>query len=243
MLRGLNDTGGNQMFRSRGTLLALTALGAGVLISAPVRAEPKDFSGPYVGLEADYLWGKVEPKGFAGAGDDPIPTAHSSAALGGLTVGYDWQSNSGMVLGLFGTVALSNVRQNATTTMLTVNGGEGVTLENHGFSTNLTTLAEFGARAGLVAKKNVLLYVKGAVAVGVLHVLETGDNADAYKVKWPVGYSAGVGVDFRLAKNWVAGLSWEHVDLGSADFAPAAYGPGRVGVRGEVGKLGLRFTF
>jgi outer membrane immunogenic protein len=231
------------MFRSRGTLLALTALGAGVLISAPVRAEPKDFSGPYVGLEADYLWGNVRPSGFAGAGDAPIPSSHSSAALGALTVGYDWQTSGNLVLGLYASAALGNVRQNSTSTRLTVNGGEGVTIQNHGFSTNLTTLAQLGARAGLAVNKNVLIYAKGAVAMGVFHIEETGDNAGAYKVKWPVGYTAGVGVDFRLSKNWVAGLSWEHVDLGSADFIPAAYGPGRVGFRGEAGKLGLRFQF
>ncbi len=41
-------------------------------------------------------------------------------------------------------------RRTRSLTTLTIQGGEGVTLERHGFSTDLTLLAQVGARAGVV---------------------------------------------------------------------------------------------
>lgn len=230
------------MHRSRGTLLALSALGAGTILAAPVRAEPADFSGPHVGVEAEYLWGKIDPEGFDDAGDDPIPGHDGKDVLGGASAGYDWQSD-GLVFGLFGSVAFGKVEASSPLTTLTIQGNEGVTIEHHGFSTDLTLLAKLGGRIGAVVADNILVYAKGGVALGRLRITETGDNAAADRKTTPTGYVAGAGIDVRLDDNWIVGVSWEHVDLGDEPFTPQAYGPGTVRFSGESAKLGIRFRF
>lgn len=250
------------MFNSRSAFLAMAGLGAGAVLAPAAHAS--DFSGTKVGVHADYLWSKVSPSGFSGAGDEPLKgyDAHSGGA--GVSISHDWQSGH-TVFGVFGSITGYKAK-GSTSQQLTVDNSspepepeptddveqghvrpiseaEGVTIENHGFSTDLTALALFGGRVGTVVNEDTLLYAQAAVASGRLKIRETGDNAAASRSTTRSGYAVGVGVEKQLNDKWSVGVEYNHVDLGKASFTPAAYGPGKIAVRGDTVELGVKYRF
>lgn len=227
------------MFHSRSIFLALAGLGGAALL--PAAAHASDFSGAKIGVHADYLWSKVSPSGFANAGDTDLKGYDANKGGGGASIGYDWQSNN-MVYGVFASITATKLK-GSTSQALTVHENEGTTIEHHGFDTDLSQLAMVGGRVGVVVNDNTLLYAQAAVASGHLKIHETGDNATANSSHSRSGYAIGVGTEMQLNDKWSVGVEWNHYDLGKASFAPAAYGAGKIGVRGETVGINLKYRF
>lgn len=232
------------MFRNNSVFLAIAGIGAGMAVTAAASsAQADDFSGTTLGVHADYLWGKVSPSGFANAGDKALTGYKADSGGGGMSIGHDWQSGT-TVFGVFGSFAAYKAK-GSTSQALTVADAEseGTTIEHHGFSTDLTSLAMAGGRVGMVVNDNTLLYAQAAVASGRLKIRETGDGATASSSRSRSGYAVGVGVERQLDTNWRLGFEWDHYDLGKAGFAPAAYGPGKISVHGDTAALTLKYRF
>lgn len=227
------------MVNSRNAFLALAGLGGAALLPAAAHAE--DFSGTRVGIHADYLWSKVTPSGFSGAGDEALTGYDANKGGGGVSISHDWQSGN-TVFGVFGSASFSGAK-GSTSQALTVHENEGTTIEHHGFDTDLSALYTVGGRVGMVVNDNTLIYAQAAVASGRLKIRETGDNAAASSNRNRSGYAIGLGTDLQLNDKWSIGAAWNHYDLGKASFAPAAYGAGKIGVKGEIVEVNLKYRF
>jgi len=229
------------MIQSCGMFLALAGLSAGTVLAAAPAAEAGDFSGTRLGVHADYMWGKVTPSGFSGAGDQPLTGYDTKGSGADLTITHDWQSDT-TVFGLYASVGSVDAK-GSTSQALTVPQMEGTTVEHHGFDTDLSRLASAGGRVGAVINDNVLIYAQAGVASGRLKIVETGDNANAARKVDKTGYTVGAGVDLQLDDRWTLGVIWTHYDLGKTSFSPGAYGSGKIAVKGDVAGLGLSYRF
>lgn len=229
------------MTQSSSLFLALAGLSAGAVLAAAPAAEAGDFSGTRLGVQADYMWGKVSPSGFSGAGDQALKGYDTKGSGASVTISHDWQADT-VVYGLYASLGSIDAK-GGTSQALTVSQMEGTTIEHHGFDTDLTRLASVGGRVGVVVSDNLLLYAKAGVASGRLKIVETGDNATAARKVDKSGYLVGAGADLQLDDKWTVGVAWTHYDLGKAGFSPAAYGPGKIGVKGDVAEVGLSYRF
>ncbi len=244
------------MVNSRNAFLALAGFGGAALL--PAVAHAGDFSGTRVGVSADYLWGKVAPSGFTGAGDAPLKGYDVESGGGGVSISHDWQSNKA-VFGVFASATFTSAKGSTSQALTVTNNtpssndeesriqpvseAEGTTIEHHGFDTDLSALYLVGGRAGMVVNDNTLLYVQAAAASGRLKIRETGDNASASSNRNRSGYAVGVGMEVQLNDKWSAGVAWNHYDLGKASFSPSAYGDGKIGVHGDVAEVSLKYRF
>lgn len=229
------------MTQSPGMFLALAGLTAGAALAVVPAAEANDFTGTRVGAHVDYMWGKVAPSGFAGAGDKALTGYDSNSGGGGVSITHDWQSDN-TVYGVYASISSVSAK-GSTSQALTVSQMEGTTIEHHGFDTDLSTLASAGGRIGRVVNDNTLLYVNAGIASGKLKIAETGDNAATVRKVTKTGYAVGAGVDLQLNDKWTLGVNWTHYDLGKTGFAPAAYGAGKVSLKGDVATVGVSYKF
>jgi len=230
------------MLDARRSIIALTGLGASAALAMPAAAQDGDFSGPYVAVQADYLWSSTTPSGFAGAGDAPLTGFDKRSEGGSATIGYDWQADR-IVFGLFGSVTVTDLGGATPLTTLTIPENEGVTIRHHGFATDLSLLATLGGRAGVEVTKDVLVYVAGGATLGNLRIEQTGTGAATSRKSTPIGYSASVGLEVKVTPHISVGASYTHFDLGDQNFAPNGFGGGKVGVDGDRASVGLSFRF
>jgi outer membrane immunogenic protein len=181
----------------------------------PVMAAVYDWSGFYVGINGGWgsshnCWARTATAGVA-----ILPISEgchdSSGGTVGGQVGYRWQASNWV----FGLEAQGNWADFS---------GSNVSLLFGGLATNRTKIDAFGLFTGQVgyAWNNVLLYVKGGAAVtdNKYEGLATVGGFVTDRVtdtRW--GGTVGAGVEYGFAPNWSAALEYDHMFMGTNNYA------------------------
>ncbi len=222
----------------------------------------KEWSGFYLGGIAGYDSATVDNSGFgyyagdSGPGcavmtsldDDCLVVPHQQAGsfTGGVEAGYNWQIGRGM-LGVETDIQTANL--SAANAMGYYYGGF-VPEDGHTVTTTLDAFGTVRLRAGYLISDNMLGYVTGGLAA--LHVkgnFEDGGDNDTYgQAVFALGWAAGAGLEYRIAKNWsvkVEGLyisSVTDLQAGTSTSEDENYSY-RSNINQFVGRLGVNYHF
>ena len=134
--------------------------------------------------------------------------------IGGGQVGCNYQINQ-WVLGVEGTFAGATIKGDA---------ADLAVLNDDVFTTKINSLATVTARIGY-AWNNVLLYAKGGYA-GANVQFSVSDTCcvggspmgAGSATHWQSGWTIGTGLEYGLTPNWIIGVEYNYVDLGSANY-------------------------
>jgi outer membrane immunogenic protein len=224
-----------------GALAGITAASAADLAArpytkAPIMAEPGfNWSGFYVGGNVGYSWGSADNTAtisnfVTGAA---LSTATSrndvNGVIGGGQAGYNWQSQN-WLFGLEGDIQGSGEKgSTAFTCVACANGGTNITSL---LTQELNWFGTVRGRVGVLATPNMLFYATGGLAYGEVDTggSITGNNVNGVPitVAFPgtsstrAGWTAGAGVEGRIAGNWTAKLEYLYMDLGTVSAGPIA---------------------
>ncbi len=209
------------------------ALGVMLLMAAPsayaadvyvgsakdaVYAAPAVWTGFYAGVS---LGASLNHSRMTGEGIDPNnpgqftslegysptnPTGTNTSAVGSLETGYNWQSRD-YVFGIAADISRLNSKStSATTSPLTAD-----TMSIQG-----DYLSTIRARLGYAVTGSTLLYGTGGLAIvrfsgGYLDVGTPDPGNKLSDTQWGIGWTAGAGIDYRLAQNWFLRGEYLHV--------------------------------
>jgi outer membrane immunogenic protein len=174
-------------------------------------------------------------------------TNDSTAFIGGVEVGYDWQSRY-FVYGVAADWTWAGFKRDRT-------NASGASIWTH--QSKIQWLASFRGRMGL-AVDDTLVYFTGGLALGQVKV--SGQFADSSAVeagplninKTQVGWVAGLGVEHKFNQNWSLKAEYLYYDLGktSGNWQINAGGsdPGTtyttdVNTQIHVGRVGLVYRW
>ncbi|WP_029005647.1 outer membrane protein [Azorhizobium doebereinerae] len=198
-------------------LLAAPAMAAD-LARAPtpapaiVTAAPPAFSwtGFYIGANAGYAWG-------SGTGAADANGLNPDGWLGGGQVGYNYQFQNNMLVGLEADVQ-----------------GSDIGSSNGALSSKLDYFGTVRARLGY-AFDRVLPYVTGGFAWGNNKISTPGISESNTLTGW----TAGAGVEYALTNNWTARAEYLYTDLGKGNYNAI----GEAGVNASTARLGVNYKF
>jgi outer membrane immunogenic protein len=173
--------------------------------------QPFDWTGFYLGINSGYAWGRSR-------WSDPAIGADSghfntSGGLFGGQLGYNWQTGH-VVLGIETDADWMSIKGSTA-------GLGGVCLADGGglCQTQQSWVGTTRARLGY-AFDRWLPYVTGGVAYGNIQAVQPTSTTTNTNVGW----TAGAGVEYGIARNWSAKLEYLHIDLGTATFMGFASG-------------------
>jgi outer membrane immunogenic protein len=216
---------------------------------APAMADPVyNWTGFYIGINGGGGWTRSQEglaagplsgifginAGICGLASVAGDCRHDlNGALGGAHFGYNWQAGNWV----FGAEASFDAAglQGTTSTLFANN-----------YTTKVNSLFLQTVRAGY-AFNNVLIYGKGGVAEGSVRFTETSavDNTDT--TRWHTGWTAGAGIEYGLTQNWILGVEYDYVALGSTGRGVVGTGGADVvnvnvsGMNTVVGRLSYKF--
>jgi outer membrane immunogenic protein len=187
------------------------------------------WTGFYAGIHGGYGWGDAGylfvPFGNAGS-FAPTPEGGAfgqslSNGLAGGHLGFNYQIGR-MLTGLEGTLAwtgFSTFTLNAFPGLATGVGGRT-------YATKMDLLTTITPRLGYTID-NWLIYGKAGLAAGrvesILTVaVEPGPPSILQERTWQVGWTAGLGVEYAITKNWTLGAEYNYYDLGSERYGGRA---------------------
>jgi outer membrane immunogenic protein len=253
-------------------LVAISALIGGPAMAAdmPLKAPPAPVAPPayswtgfYLGInggwgEARENWldnnGSIPPGcgvgvGFASA-TCPVSFRPDGGIFGG-QIGYRYQLNSNFVIGVEGTAAWADLDQT-------------ISLPNANFPTlaeefKVRSLYTATGQVGWAGWNQALLYVKGGWAGANTNWLVGSPTAVAPNTPFTGahsennnGWTVGVGLDYAIWNNFVAGIEYDHYDLGYSAFTTAVSNggtpafiasPSRLTIDAVVGRLSYKFNW
>jgi len=177
--------------------LAGTAAAADLARPAPVPytppaaafAPPYSWTGFYIGLNGGGA--------FGGSSWDSAGSRDVSGALGGATVGYNYQFGQAVV-GVEGDIDMTDIN------------GTGTTSCAAGCKTSNTWLSTVRGRLGYAAGR-FMPYVTGGAAFGNIRASTAGFQNSSTDTGWTLGG----GLEAALTGNWTAKVEYLYVDLGS----------------------------
>jgi outer membrane immunogenic protein len=239
------------------TFAASAAMAADLAVKAPMAGAASvqiyDWTGFYLGANGSYNWQSI---GFP---DPTVTQMHANGAMGGITVGADYQMDR-VVAGILGDVDFGDV---------------GVTVANGSVMTesaNEKLFATIRGRIGFLVVPQLLLYGTAGVAFASLDqgencptgVTSTGSfcgpgmtrsgriNAGPYSLTGNALYVGGVwggGAEWMFAPNWTTKVEYLYSNLGQASFnlgtAPSgvATSPRDVTLTQQQVRLGVNYRF
>ena len=161
---------------------------------------------------------------------------NSAGALGGVTLGYNWQRGT-VVVGVEGDWSWTGLKATSVTTLPPCCFFPAVKTTAE---TRTDWLATLRGRIGMLAAPQTLLFVTGGLALGEIKTsvdvapmgtsscannsLCAVGNASATRVGW----TAGAGIEHAVAGNWTVKVEYLHYDLGSVSYRR---GRGVAGIR------------
>ena len=197
-------------------LIALAAITAVTSVASaadmPVKAYnaptviTDDWRGFYVGVNAGYNLGKFNPV-FGVEGDSTKVNLDDNSPFVGGHAGFLAQTGM-FVVGVEGGFQYWNWKASDPTLAT--------------FQQEIDWVAYANLRAGLTPVSGLLIYATGGAAwahskASITDVADLGANV-------LMGWNAGVGVEFKINPNWVAGVEYRHYDFGKATPTPLLVG-------------------
>lgn len=209
-----------------GATFVFTASGA--LAADVIEPTAYDWTGPYIGLQAGYGWGKDDLDVDYDPPDGELVTflakeLKADGFLGGAHAGYLIQSSS-LVYGLEGDIEFADMKDKEDFT----NRRGDFSLGD--YEKNIDWLGSLRLRAG-VAVDRVLFYATGGLAVGGMDLdfdfsqdfpyrLDADDGA-----KW--GWTIGGGIDYAISTSLSARVEYRYTDLADTSLEISSFpGPG-----------------
>ena len=169
-----------------------------------------DWSGPYVGVQIGYGWGKDH---IQVRRSSPIPSFsdysdhfNMNGATGGVFAGYNYQSSNWV----FGAEADAEI--------------SGVNGDNPNWPFGDNTTAKIVAQGSLrgrlgYAFDNSLVYATGGLAVANIKTKYfAGPAVDSFSAT-RAGWTVGVGAEHAFTPNWIARAEYRYTDFGSVTDA------------------------
>jgi outer membrane immunogenic protein len=187
---------------------------------------------------------------------------NSAGALGGVTLGYNWQRGT-VVVGVEGDWSWTGLKATSVTTLPPCCFFPAVKTTAE---TRTDWLATLRGRIGMLAAPQTLLFVTGGLALGEIKTsvdvapmgtsscannsLCAVGNASATRVGW----TAGAGIEHAVAGNWTVKVEYLHYDFGSVSFRAVEASPAfafvgvpflnvNTRVSGEIGRVGVNYRF
>jgi opacity protein-like surface antigen len=218
--------------RVRGAALAATAAlataivinaGAGLAADLAVKA-PKAlynwtgcYVGGYVGYGAGNDWRSTDLTGLHPANVNPWDFSIGNEAIGGGTLGCNWQASSWLVLGVEGEAGFLHINGGAPQPLITPppGGGFSSVLGSGTFGTGYGLIA---GRAG-VAFDRLLVYGKVGVAFYDSAATITDSNIPGFVAtgsKSQSPFAIGGGVQYAMWDHWLGNVEYVHFDRGSS---------------------------
>ena len=164
-----------------------------------------NWTGFYLGASGGYGWGDSIQYDVAGFGT--TNRYRTEGALGGGTLGYNWQIQQ-WVLGVETDFSAAHIN-GSTVSTLTYNCGIVC-------STNVDNFGTLRGRLGY-AWNNVMFYGTGGLAYGRIE----SDLAGGIVSNQRTGWTAGVGLEYGFAPHWSAKLEWLYVDFNNYQWTNA----------------------
>ena len=177
------------------------------------------WTGFYLGGNVGYSWGKsattvsfLDVSGSVIASD--THTFDLNGVIGGGQVGYNWQKGS-WVLGLETDIQASGQKGSSDfvcpTGICKATGPVTETLDQ-----KLDWFGTVRGRLGFTVTPTVLLYGTGGLAYGDIKTDGTISDPTTFSTSTiKAGWTAGAGIEARIAGNWTAKLEYLYMDLGN----------------------------
>jgi outer membrane immunogenic protein len=225
---------------------------------APRYAPPPAFSwtGFYVGGHFGAGWGTIDTSingltecGGGGCGTEnfpgsiPISSHNLNGFLGGATVGWNWQTNPWLVLGVEGDFTWTGIDGTAPCTSIA---------EAFSCKTEIDWMADVTGRVGVIVDR-ALVYVKGGAVWA--HSKYTGSSSFEEPITLTAkdtrfGGLLGVGVEYAFMPNWSAKIEYNYMDFGTeGEDLTGSFGPETLTAHDDITqrlhviKAGLNYRF
>jgi outer membrane immunogenic protein len=190
------------------------ALAADAVVESPpevVYTPGFTWTGGYLGGQVGYLWGSGDA--FS---DDLAATAEiePDGWLGGVYVGYNYQFDNAVVIGIDADFAWTGADDSAT--VFDTGGGAPIAT----LDTELDWEGAVRARLGYAVDR-FLPYVAGGVAFGRLsgEAFGLGGGASLGSAdETNTGWTLGVGLEYAFTDNLIARAEYRYTDFGDFDF-------------------------
>ncbi len=180
-----------------------------------------DWSGLYVGANFGYGFGRATGDISGAGGGSSSISQDLPGVLGGVQVGYNWQSGH-WVSGLESDIQFSAQENSNTTACATASCTRNDSMPWFG-----TTRARFG-----YAANRWLIYATAGVAYGEaeseITVSSGGASATGSKSDIRAGLALGGGVEVGLTRHWTARLDYLYLDTGDIDNTATLAGVGTI---------------
>jgi outer membrane immunogenic protein len=188
------------------------------LKAAPAAIANDGWTGFYAGIIGGYGTGpaKNDPTGFLASPVGAFPTSLTiDGGFVGGQLGYDYQFNNGVVLGIVGDGAWANMK-GSVCTEVPAGGCSGDPRDAFGRG-KINWLATDRGRLGLAFNPQMLLYATGGAAFAGVTAEDTFidgvHNVSAHSTR--DGYAVGVGGEYRIVRNMSFGLEYLYEDFGT----------------------------
>lgn len=206
----------------------------------PMAAAVYNWTGFYLGADVGYGWGRSTGTLATAAGLSPVNySLDPSGVIGGGFIGYNFQFTN-VVLGVEADWQASDLNQ----------GGNFVLaapLTTYTIRTKVNDYGSVRGRLGL-AFDRWMIFGTGGFAWG------SWDTSYAFAGTPPfvtagvsshAGWTAGAGVEYAFAENWLARVEYRYTDLGRASFVSAATNSSDLGNRVTINdvRFGIAYKF
>ena len=179
---------------------------------APLPPPPFSWTGFYVGIHGGAGWGTGDPTLLAFTGGPPfnVPLGQVQANgwLVGGTIGYNWQANPWLVLGVEGEFTWNNIEG----TSACLGGGGGFSCTGEG-----NWKGDLTGRIGFSVDR-ALIYLKGGVVWANTDYTFTFNPGTPFSFTTSdtrVGGLLGAGVEYAFLPNWSAKIEYNYMDFGT----------------------------
>jgi len=216
------------------TLIAATggAFAADVVTQEPV-ASTYNWTGLYLGAQAGYEWARTS---YTFSNGVPNGSFTPSGFVGGVYVGYNYQLDTPLVVGVEGDIEYADVKDSFNNPF----GGSSAG------SADLRWQGSVRARVGY-AFDRFLPYVTGGVAFGNFRFEGGPDPATLQSwTKTKTGWTIGAGVEYAFADKWSARVEYRYTDFGTAsgNLAPSfPFVSETMKVRDHAVRVGVSYKF
>jgi outer membrane immunogenic protein len=172
---------------------------------------PRDWSGPYVGLQAGFAWGDADEV-FPTVPVANIRDKNVEGFLGGGHIGYNFQVQD-VVLGVVADINYADV------------DGNQASVGARNLRTDMEWNGSLRGKAGLVLGDRVLVYATAGVALADIdHRHTAGAFTDGFSDTY-IGMTAGGGVEFMLTDMISAFVEGRWTQYGNENFAGGTFVP------------------
>ena len=198
-----------------------------------------NWTGFYIGADVGYGWGRSTGTLTNAAGLFPVNySLDPSGVLGGGFVGFNYQV-SNVVLGIEADWQAADLNQSGNFLF----GG----VPTYAFGTKVKDYGSVRGRFGL-AFDRWMVFGTGGFAWGNWETSYGFIGTPAFvtsDVSSHAGWTAGAGVEYAFADNWLGRVEYRYTDLGRAGFVSAATNSSELGNRVTINdvRVGIAYKF